>query len=176
MEQIGEKNAFRNAQRKVQKESPGENLSRIYLPTSGIMFVTFFFHAAWGGRHARLRCIPGGMWVLCANFHRAFRICTEVCSRSPRITPFSFRVRLLLLVRAGRYRWRGPADIGLAPLTPTPPGEATEAPPPRLRAALASSYVPGWYVCAGAESRHSALPGPALPMTRLAVAGRCRCF
>ena len=43
MGQIGEK----NAQTKVQKESPRENRSRIYLPTSGIMFVTFFFHAAW---------------------------------------------------------------------------------------------------------------------------------
>ena len=36
-----------NAQTKVQKESPRENRGRIYLPTSGIMFVTFFFHAAW---------------------------------------------------------------------------------------------------------------------------------
>ena len=35
-----------NAQTKVQKESPRENRGRIYLPTSGIMFVTFFFHAA----------------------------------------------------------------------------------------------------------------------------------
>jgi hypothetical protein len=33
-------------QTKVQKESPGENRSRIYLPTSGVMFVTFFFYAA----------------------------------------------------------------------------------------------------------------------------------
>ena len=40
-----------SAQTKVQKESPGENRGRIYLPTSGIMFVTFFFHAAcFGGK------------------------------------------------------------------------------------------------------------------------------
>ena len=50
--QIGGK----NAQTKVQKESPRENRSRIYLPTSGIMFVTFFFDPACAQR--KINSIP----------------------------------------------------------------------------------------------------------------------